>query len=125
MAHDKNTSPTGWYFGSYLLRFIELDAPNRDDPEAKFLSWENTVLVQAQSLEEAFEKIEKIGKDASTPYQGGEEGVWVQWDYLGVSDVLPIYEDIADGVEIAWTEHTPRKLKNLKQWVQPKADIRQ
>lgn len=125
MANDKNSSPVGWYFGSYLLRFIELEDPGRNDPERKFVSWENTVLVQAKSIEAAYAKIEKIAKQNSKPYKGGPQGVRVQWEYLGVTEVLPVYEEIADGAEIAWTERTPRKLKTLKEWVRPKSQIRQ
>ena len=28
MSYDKNVSPVGWYIGSYLLRFVELDDPH-------------------------------------------------------------------------------------------------
>ncbi|MFT3736686.1 MAG: DUF4288 domain-containing protein [Rhodocyclaceae bacterium] len=125
MAYDKNKSPVGWYLGSYLLRFVELDDVNRDDPEARFVSWENTVLVKASTIEAAFTKVEKIGQKNSKPYEGGQQGVHVQWEYLGVTEVLPIYEDIEDGAELAWIERAPRKLKNLKQRVKPKSAIGQ
>jgi len=45
MAYDPNHSPVGWYIGSYLLRFVVLGEERNDDPERKFLVWENTVLV--------------------------------------------------------------------------------
>jgi Domain of unknown function (DUF4288) len=120
MAYDKKLSPVGWYVGSYLLRFVELSAQDRSDPEKRFSSWENTVLVKATSLEEAYAKVERIAKQNSKPYRGGSEGVRVQWEYLGVTDLLPIYEEIQDGAEIAWAERSPRKLKNLRQLVKTK-----
>src|SRR3990167_2604932 len=104
MPHDKNKSPVGWYLGSYLLRFIELDDETRNDPDGRFTSWENTVLVKASTIESAYTKVERIGKQTSKPYKGGPDGVRVQWEYLGVTEVLPIYEEIADGAEIAWAE---------------------
>lgn len=125
MTYDKNKSPVGWYVGSYLLRFVELDDANRNDPEARFASWENTVLVKASSIEAAYTKIEKIGKLNSKPYKGGPQGIPVQWEYLGVTEVLPIYEDIEDGAEIAWTERAPRKLRKLREWVKAKSKVRQ
>jgi hypothetical protein len=125
MKHDKNKSPVGWYFGSYLLRFIELDDKERNDPDQRFASWENTVLVQAKTIEAAYSKVERIGKENSKPYKGGPHGVRVQWEYLGITELLPIYDEVADGAEIAWTERAPRKLKNLQQWVRPKSTIRQ
>ena len=122
---DKNESPVGWYVGSYLLRFVELEDENKDDPEARFISWENTVLVQAKSIEAAVNKVEHIGKQNSKPYRGGPQGAPVQWQYLGVTDVVPVYEEIGDGAEIAWTERSPRKLKTLLQLVRAKSTIRQ
>jgi hypothetical protein len=125
MPHDKNKSPVGWYLGSYLLRFIEIMDEGINDPEARFVSWENTVLVKASSIESAYSKTEKIGKANSTPYRGGTKGIPVQWEFVGITQVLPIYEAIADGSELAWCERAPRKLKNLQRLVVSKAAIRQ
>jgi len=123
--HDKNISPVGWYICSYLLRFVELAWPHKEDPEARFLSWENTVLVQASSIDEAFEKTVAIAKEATQPYKGGVEGVDVQWVFEGVTGVLPIYEALEDGAEIMWRERTPRKLKNLRALVRQKYEFAQ
>lgn len=118
--HDKNTSPVGWYVASYLLRFVELQDEERENPERRFRAWENTVLIQAESPGEAFDKATAIGREAGQPYQRGREGVPVQWQFEGITSVLPIYEPLEDGVEIEWVEHAPRALKNLRKWVHPK-----
>lgn len=125
MAYDKNVSPVGWYFSSYLLRFVKLDDPSRNDPEQRFMSWENTVLVKAASLEEAYVKVERIAKEVSKPYRGGPNGIPVRWEYVGVTVLLPIYERIADGSEIAWAERAPRKLKKLRSRVRSKSSFHQ
>jgi len=125
VPHDKNVSPVGWYLGSYLLRFVELDDPRRTDQEHRFTSWENTVLVHAKSLDGAYVQVKRIAKQNSKPYRGGPSGVRVRWEYLGVTELLPIYEQIANGAEIAWTERAPRKLKNLQSMVRPKGSFRQ
>ena len=118
--YDKNISPVGWYVCSYLLRFVELRWPHKDDPDARFVSWENTVLVKAGSVEEAYDKTVAIAKKASQPYKGGVEAVDVQWVLVGVTEVLPVYEDLEDGAEIMWPERAPRKLKNLRALVRYK-----
>lgn len=125
MAYDKNISPVGWYVVSYLLRFVELNDDRKDDDEARFLSWENTVLVRASSLDEAHQKGLSVARENSKPYKGGPDGVPVQWKLVGITDVLPIYEELGDGAEIMWTERAPRKLKNLKQMVRQKGAFRQ
>jgi hypothetical protein len=125
MEYDKNISPVGWYVVSYLLCFVELNDDRKDDDEARFLSWENTVLVRASNLDEAHQKGLSVARENSKPYKGGPEGVPVQWRLVGITDVLPIYEELGDGAEIMWTERAPRKLKNLKQMVRQKGDFRQ
>lgn len=118
---DKNKSPVGWYVGSYLLRHLEINSDDNEDPEKKFLGWENTVLVKANNKLEAYDKIERIGKDHDYPYKGGAEGVDVRFEFLGVTSVLAIYNEIEDGAEIMWHE-TTRKLKNLKSMIVPKEE---
>ena len=124
MALNKNISPVDWYFGSYLLRFVEVEKPGRNDPDKRFIAWENTVLVKAKSLDSAYTKVERIGKAAAKPYRGGPEGVRVMWEYVGVTELVPVYEPIADGAEIAWANHGSRKLKTLKCWVKRKREFR-
>jgi Domain of unknown function (DUF4288) len=125
MAYDKNISPVDWYLGSYLLRFVELEDPNRNDPERKFLSWENTVIVRAKSMAQAFKKVERIGKGNSKPYRGGPDGIPVKWEFMGVTDVLPIYEELEDGSEISWLERSPRTLRKLSELVGPVESFKQ
>jgi hypothetical protein len=113
MTYDKNLSPVNWYLVSYLLRFIELDDPRKDDDEARFMSWENTILVNATSLGHAYEKGVKVARANAKPYQGGRKAVPVQWKLVGITQALPVYEALED-------ERAPRKLKTLKQMVGPK-----
>lgn len=112
---SSETSPVGWYVGSYLLRFVELNEADNDDPEASFLVWENTVIIRAEDLDEAFRKVEAAGLQQSEPYQGGlDGGVPVQWIFEGITDLLPIYEPLEDGAEIMWAEHESVKLSKLR-----------
>ena len=68
---------------------------------------------------------EKIGRQHPRPYRGRPHRVPIQWEYLGVAELLLIYEEIEDGAEIAWTEYAPRPLRRLKQMVKPKCSFRQ
>ena len=113
MTWDKNISPTGWYIASYMLRFIELADPDNEDPERKFLVWENTVLVMANSLDEAYDKTVVIAGLATDPYKGGKGAIEVQWVFEGVTEILPVYEEIGDGCEVMWAKYR-KKLKNIR-----------
>jgi hypothetical protein len=108
-------SPVGWYVGSYLLRFVELDEPGNEDPDARFMAWENTVIVRARDLDEAFRKIELVGMQGTEPYQGGPEGVPVRWIFEGITELLPIYEPLEDGAEIMWEERDAESLRSLRE----------
>lgn len=120
------TSPVGWYVGSYLLRFVELSEPENNDLDASFLVWENTVIVRAETLEEAFQKVEQVGQQHTEPYQGGPDGgVPVQWIFEGITDLLPIYEPLEDGAEIMWAEHESVKLDKLRGQSMSLAQIRE
>ena len=105
---------------SYLLRFVEIKDERKDNARRKFLSWENTVLVKARSLEHAYAKVTKIGRAKTRPYRGGPKGIPVRWVYEGVTDLLPVYEKLRDGAEIMWTERTLRTVKTLRALVKSK-----
>jgi hypothetical protein len=112
--YSKDTSPVGWYVGSYQIRFIELDALGNDDQEGEFLVWENTVIVKAASFDEAYDKVAAVGSSDTAPYKGGPDGIPVQWVFEGITELLPIYEPLEDGAEIMWAEHEAVKLSKLK-----------
>lgn len=113
-AHPNTVSPVGWYIGSYLLRFIELDAEDNEDPAAEFPVWENTVIVKAGDLAEAHRKVVAIAQAETTPYKGGDTGVPVQWVFEGITELLPIHEPLEDGAEIFWTDRGALRLRDLR-----------
>ncbi|MBX7244191.1 MAG: DUF4288 domain-containing protein [Candidatus Sumerlaeaceae bacterium] len=121
--HDANQSPTGWYMASYIIRFIEISDPLRDDPEALCYAWENTILVKAESLSHAFSRIPALVCPDSTPYKGGSEGVDGKWGFVGVTELLPIYEEFQDGSELWYREHENHSLKALLGMVKSFEDL--
>lgn len=121
--HDKNLSPVGWYVASYILRFVELDREDKDDLDGRFFTYENTIIVKAGSLDEAYDKTVTVAKGHTEPYKGGSEGVDVQWVFEGLTEILPIYEELEDGAEIMWAKHGPRKLRNIRRQALHKGEI--
>ena len=111
--YDSTISPVGWYVGTYQLRLLNPENDN-ENLESRFRTWENTVLVKAKDLDEAYKKLERIGKRSSRTYKGGPDGVIVQWQYEGIVELLPVYEELEDGNEIMWRDRTPRKLKTIR-----------
>lgn len=123
--HPADISPVGWYVGSYQLRFVELDEPGNDNDDAGFLVWENTIIVRARNLDEAFQKVEENGRLGTKPYRGGPDAVPVQWVYEGITSLLPIYEALEDGAEIIWEEHDSVVLRDLRARAKTLAGIRE
>ena len=124
MPWDKNCSPVGWYVASYLQRFIEIGRKGNGYPSRRFLAWENTVLIKAKDLDEAYAKVVKIGRAKAKPYRAGPKGIPARWVFEGVTQLLPLYEKIDDGAEIMWAEHTPKMLKTFRRMVKPKRAFR-
>lgn len=118
-----DVSPCGWYVVSYLLRFIGLTEEGNENLEKRFTTWENTIIVKAGSLDEAYDKAVQVAMKATEPYKGGPKGVDVQWVFEGISEVMPIYEDLEDGSEIMWANHGSRKLKTIRRWAKEKHEF--
>jgi hypothetical protein len=83
--------------------------------------WKNLVLVQAKDANEAFEKASKIGKSESGDCRGtlrlNKKPAVTQ--FLGVSDMGLVYDDLGDGAEILWqlrkcSQRTVRSLATSK-----------
>jgi len=125
VPQEIDVSPVGWYVGSYVIRFIELEEAGNDDPEREFPVWENTVIVRAGDLDEAYRKIVAIGERTTVPYRGGNDGVPVQWVFEGVTELLPIYEALEDGAEIMWAEHESVRLADLRERAASLQEVRQ
>ena len=104
----RNRSPFGWWIASYLERFEYYDEDKRN-LSRRCLAWENTVIIRARTREQAYRKALAVrrlsnGHEAShsdTKRRGA-------WRFEGLTDLLPIYERLEDGSEIAWAEYSSR-----------------
>ncbi len=105
-------------------RFTELGERGNNDPKRRFPTWENTVIVKARSLNHAYDKVVALAKESTEPYKGSSApGADVQWVFEGVTELLPIYEELKDGAEIMWAKHPPRALKTICSWARTKKEF--
>lgn len=112
-----------WFVGSYLVRFIEGDCQHKDDADARFIAWENTVLVKADDVTSAYAKVERIGKEEAVALTQDNQHVNRKVAFEGVTELLRIDDELGDGTEIMWYEHGSTKLKNLQKLVHPLSDF--
>ena len=107
------------------MRLIKAPEAGKKNPKKKFPSWENTVLIKAKDFDHAYVKASKIGRQGAENFRGGPMRVPMRWVFEGITELLPVYEDIEDGAEIMWAEHPPRTLKALRRLVKSKRAFRQ
>ena len=90
----RNRNHTGWWIFREVERWVPRRRAGQKAP-TRHLVWENTRLVCADSREEAHRKavaLCRAGRPRKT--NGGE------WRFVGLSLLLPVYEELADGAEL-------------------------
>jgi uncharacterized protein (DUF924 family) len=116
----RNKSPHGWWIASYVQRACWDDEP-KDDDGIRGRVWENTILLQAEDREAAYDKAVRLARDGDNPFDDGEtDGRKGQWCYVGLSSLLPIYDELDDGVEVLWTDHGMLSFREAKRHVKNK-----
>jgi hypothetical protein len=91
----------------YLVEIIEKCEPVLRDKSSdlrRVTTWGNMHLVKADSPEEAYAKGLKIGRDSAFIFINANHQE-MEWSFVGIGDLLPIYEDIEDGAELMWSDY--------------------
>jgi hypothetical protein len=117
----RNRAPHGWWTASYIEQAVWND-DLKPSPNQRCVAWENTILLKAPNREAAYKKAIRLSKNRPTfeSEDGKRKGRWV---FLGLTDLLPIYEEIEDGAEILWTEHKNKTVKNVRARVRQKHEL--
>jgi hypothetical protein len=99
----RNKSPTGWWIASYIERPV-WKGEKKPSPKTRCLAWENTIILKAPNRNAAYKKALKLAsqnQSSFTDEKGQNPG---RWKFMGLTDLLPIYEELEDGAEILWCE---------------------
>jgi hypothetical protein len=113
-------SPVDWYIVSVLLR-LEFDYQDKTNPNRKCSVWENSYLIRAKSPNKAYDKAVRLAKaDQARARYRGKLG---EWKYVGISDLVPIYEKLKDGAEILWTDLGKRSAEASEERIWLKQDL--
>jgi hypothetical protein len=87
-----------WYISHEIL-CAEPDDRTTDEP---LTVWENLVLIQANDPEEAYNKALQHGRDSEDEIRiDGRKG---RHRFVGLKDLVLIYDDLEDGTELEWHE---------------------
>lgn len=94
----------GFWFLADVVERSEAVGAKKSNPNRRCLTWINTLLIRAPSLSAAYDKALRIAKEEYTSRYRAVSGRTVQWTVLGISSLVPVYESLKDGSEIAWTD---------------------
>jgi hypothetical protein len=88
-----------WYVAHELLYFVRKKEKNRAKNQ-KVVVWENLVLINARSAEQAYRKAMKHGRLSEENVRiNGDEGYC---KFKGLRDLVLIYNELEDGTELEW-----------------------
>jgi hypothetical protein len=119
----RNRSPYGWWVAIYLIRAAWDDQEPLGD-EDQCVAWENTIILQAPDRESAYKKALAMAQvdggefsDEANPERKG------RWVLEGLMSLLAIHDELTDGAEILWTEHSTVPIGRLRSWIKTKHEL--
>ena len=118
---EKNRSPVGWYIATYVERF-EWEGENRSNLKRRCTAWRNAILVRARTPEEAYRRSIRLAKLGDTPWHDakGRKG---RLFFEGLTNILPIYDELKDGAELIWWKHHNVTVGSVKKMVRSKKHL--
>jgi hypothetical protein len=92
-----------WYIVEIIEKCEPVDRNERQDLR-RVTTWGNHHLIKADSPEKAYDKAVKLGKESEYIFTNSDK-IQMEWIFVGIGELLPIYEDIEDGAELMWTDY--------------------
>jgi hypothetical protein len=87
-----------------LLYFDRADRNPEEDDELTV--WENLILLRAENPDEAYRKAVELGRAHEEPVRVDDNPGYCK--FLGLADLVLIYDKLEDGAELEWHERTSR-----------------
>jgi hypothetical protein len=82
----------------------------------------NTVLIRADSPEEAYEKSVKLGKEHETSYEN-PDGKTVTFHFRSLHDLNVIYDELEHGAELTYTEGVGMDEEEIRSLISEKSGL--
>ncbi len=121
--HPSQVSPVGWYIASYIERIDPVEAYDAGESHHQpWAVWENRILVKASTPDEALRRTNEHLADIGYEYINAD-GVLVRNSVVGLTSLLPIFEELEDGNEIEWIDHTGESLVEMNERVRANSEL--
>jgi hypothetical protein len=104
-----------WFLAEPIQQFT---LANGDGPSV----WVNTVLVKANSIEQAYEKALKFGEAYNEKYVNSD-GIEVTASFRGLRNLYLIYDQLEDGAELLYEEFDEISEEEIAEMVKPKEQL--
>ena len=89
----------------------------------KVTAYENVILVRANDKKEAYRKAMNFGRKNIGSVCVDARGRKGKWKFMGLADLLPIYERLSDGAELYWKKHVGKSIPKIEQMVRTRKEI--
>lgn len=121
-ANHQHRSPTGWWIASYIERAVWDDA-RRPPESSRCTAWENTIIFKAKGRDSAYSKAVRLGSSNKSTFSDDAGKRVGRWVFEGLTSLLPIYDELGDGAEVFWRNHSGRALKSVRAMVKKKGEL--
>ena len=116
----RNRNHTGLWIASYMLR-CQVSGEDTSNPRRRCLAWKNTIILKAGDRETAYRKALRVGRGAGHSYRTAAGGR-ARWIFEGLVELLPVYEELADGSELYFSSYN-RSVAAIQAMVPRKRDL--
>ncbi len=89
-----------WFLVEIIEKYEPVDSDKTNELR-RVTTWGNYHLISASNPSQAYDKALKIGKMSNYKFTNSDK-IKMKSEFLGIGDLLPIYEDLQDGAEILW-----------------------
>ena len=99
----KITNNGDWFLVEIIEKYEPIDVDKTQELR-RVTTWGNYHLINAETPSRAYDKAVKIGKMSNYKFTNSDK-MKMKSEFLGIGDLLPIYEDLEDGAEIMWHDY--------------------
>lgn len=120
-----------WYIVEIIEKYEPVDR-NEEQDLRRVTTWGNHHLIKAESPEKAFDKAVKLGQEKNYKFINSDK-IEMESFFVGIGELLPIYEDIEDGAELMWNDYgfisnrrtmrMPYEKEELMELIKPKQKL--
>jgi hypothetical protein len=117
----KKIKNIGDWFLAEIIEICEPSKTDKKDLKRRATTYGNYILINAATPSDAYDKAVIIGKSYSYSFKSRNQKM--KWKFVGIGDLLPIYEDIENGAEIMWRDYGNIQAKRIKKIVSSKKEL--